>query len=190
MVSNNRIIEECKAGKQSAFGELYKLYASPMLGVCFRYSKNRNDAEDILQEGFIKVFQKINTYNGTGVFEGWLRRIMVNTAINHYKANLKYAYQEEITDRNNGVDFINKSKDKIFVEEPVSKNQIMAIVQKLPDGYRMIFNMYVLDGMTHKEIADDLSISVNTSKSQLSKSRRMLRKLITEKYGAIMHNII
>ena len=166
------------------------MYASPMLGVCFRYSKNRDDAEDILQEGFIKVFQKIKTYKGSGVFEGWLRRIMVNTAINHYKANLKYAYHEEITDRNNGVEFINKSDDKIFVEDPVSKNQIMGIVQQLPDGYRMVFNMYVLDGMTHKEIAEDLSISENTSKSQLSKSKKMLRRLITEKYGAEVHNII
>jgi RNA polymerase sigma-70 factor (ECF subfamily) len=161
-----------------------------MLGVCFRYSKNRSDAEDILQEGFIKVFQKINTFKGTGVFEGWLRRIMVNTALNHYKANLKFAYHEEITDKNNGVDFINKSDDKIFVDQSVSKEQLLGIVQNLPNGYRMVFNMYVLDGMTHKEIAEDLSISENTSKSQLSKSKKMLRKLITEKYGAKVHNII
>ena len=190
MISNNRIIEGCKAGKQSAFRELYRTYASPMLAVCFRYSKNRNDAEDILQEGFIKVFQKINTYKGTGVFEGWLRRIMVNTALNHYKANLKHAYQEEFTDKADSVDFITKSDNKIFLDDGITSNQIMASIQKLPDGYRMVFNMYVLDGMTHKEIAADLNISENTSKSQLSKSRRMLRKLITEKYGAKLHNII
>jgi len=90
----------------------------------------------------------------------------------------------------NGVDFINKSDDKIFVDQSVSKEQLLGIVQNLPNGYRMVFNMYVLDGMTHKEIAEDLSISENTSKSQLSKSKKMLRKLITEKYGAKVHNII
>lgn len=190
MIINNRIIEACKAGKQSAFGELYKLYAPQMLGVCFRYSKNKNDAEDILQEGFIKVFQKINTYKGNGVFNSWLRRIMVNTAINHYKANLKYAYQEEVSDVNSSVDFVSNSSDKVFVEQSVSKKQIMEQLQKLPNGYRMVFNMYVIDGMTHKEIADALAISENTSKSQLSKSRKMLKKIITEKYGAVLHNIM
>ena len=189
MISNNRIIDGCRAGRQSAFRELYDKYASPMLGVCFRYSKNRDDAEDILQEGFIKVFQKIDKYKGIGSFEGWIRRIMVNTAINHYKANLKYAYHEEFTDRNK-IGTVNNEAEKYFVEESVSKNEIMGIVQKLPDGYRLVFNMYVIDGLTHKEIALDLGVSENTSKSQLSKARRMLRNLITEKYGAKLQNII
>lgn len=165
------------------------MYASTMLGVCYRYSKNRDDAEDILQEGFIKVFQKIDKYKGLGSFEGWMRRIMVNTAINHYKANLKYAFQEEFTDSSK-MGSVNNEGESIFIEEAVSKKEILNIVQKLPDGYRMVFNMYILDGLTHKEISDDLGVSENTSKSQLSKARRMLRQIITEKYGAKLQNII
>lgn len=190
MISNNRIIDGCKAGRQGAFRELYDKYASPMLGVCYRYSKNRDDAEDILQEGFIKVFQKINNYKGTGSFEGWLRRIMVNTAINHYKANLKYAFQEEFSDNTKNMRSVNNESESLFIEESVSKKEIMSIVQNLPDGYRMVFNMYTLDGMTHKEIAQDLGVSENTSKSQLSKAKRTLRLLITEKYGTRLPNII
>lgn len=182
MISNNQIIERCKAGKQDAFRELYNLYASSMLGVCFRYSKSRDDAEDILQEGFIKVFQKINDFKGTGVFEGWLRRIMVNTAINHYKANLKYNYHDEIKDDMNAYE--DSSVGSVFLEEKVPQKQIFKMIKELPDGYRMIFNMYVLDGLTHKEIAEELKISENTSKSQLSKARKTLRNKITEKYGA------
>ena len=190
MVSNNRLIEGCKAGKQSAFRELYSSYASTMLGVCYRYSRNIDDAEDILQEGFIKVFQKINDYKGTGVFDAWIRRIMVNTAINHYKANLKYSNQLAIDDNKLEDSHNEEFNSKVFIEETVSKIQIMNIVQNLPDGYRIVFNMYVLDGLTHKEISDELKISENTSKSQLSKSRKMLRRLITEKYGEKLHSII
>jgi RNA polymerase sigma-70 factor (ECF subfamily) len=188
MISNNQLIKRCKEGKQSAFRELYDLYASPMLGVCFRYSKSRDDAEDILQEGFIKVFQKINDFKGTGVFEGWLRRIMVNTAINHYKSNLKYNFHDELKDDLNGYE--DQGINSIILDEEIPREQLLNIIQLLPNGYRMVFNMFVFDGLTHKEIADELAISENTSKSQLSKARKMLRKVITEKYGAVVHNMI
>jgi len=190
MVSKDQIIDGCRAGRQDSFRDLYKLYAAPMLGVCYRYSKNLNDAEDIVQEGFIKVFQKIDTYNGSGVFDAWIRRIMVNTAINHYKANLKIKNQDEYSD--NIID-INTDVDEeasIIIENSISTQKIMDVVQNLPSGYRMVFNMFVVDGMGHKEIANVLGISENTSKSQLRKSRIMLRNLISEKYGEEIHNII
>ncbi|RLD83533.1 MAG: RNA polymerase subunit sigma-70 [Bacteroidetes bacterium] len=188
MISNNRIIEECKAGKHSAFRELYDSYASRMLGVCYRYSRNMNDAEDILQESFIKIFQNIRNYKGSGSFEGWMRRIMVNTALNHYKANLKHSYQDELHENYN--DHVSNEDAELMLEDRIPQQEIIEIIRTLPEGYKMIFNMYVLDGLTHKEIAGALNISDNTSKSQLSKSRRMLRKLIAEKYGAQLHNII
>lgn len=179
----NRIIDGCKAGRQEEFRKLYELYASPMLAVCFRYSRNMVDAEDILQEGFIKVFRKIKNFKGSGSFEGWLRRVMVNTAINHYKANLKHSFQEEYNDNfHDKIDEMSLS-DKVFVEDDVSSRQILKLLQQLPEGYKMVFNMHVLDGLTHKEIAEELKISENTSKSQLFKARRTLRGLLMEKYG-------
>ncbi len=189
MIPINRIIDGCKAGRQKEFKELYDLYASPMLAVCFRYSKNMDDAKDILQEGFIKVFRKIKDFKGTGSFEGWLRRLMVNTALNHYKANLKYSFHVEYDDGKHDTIDAKNSTENIFVEKTVSHEEILKLVQELPGGYRMVFNMYVLDGLTHKEIAEDLGISDNTSKSQLMKARRMLKGLLTEKYGAL-HDII
>jgi RNA polymerase sigma-70 factor (ECF subfamily) len=190
MIPINRIIDGCKAGRQKEFRELYDLFASPMLGVCYRYSRNMEDAQDILQEGFVKVFKKIKDFRGDGSFEGWLRRLMVNTALNHYKANLKYSFHEEYTAEQHDSKDDSAYLDKIFLEKEISQKQILQIVQKLPAGYRMVFNMYVIDGLSHKEIAEDLKISENTSKSQLSKARKSLRGMITEKYGAKLHNII
>lgn len=186
----NRIIDGCKAGKQKEFRKLYDLYASPMLSVCFRYSRNMADAEDILQEGFIKVFRKINEFKGIGSFEGWLRRIMVNTAINHYKSNLKHSFHDEYVDNKHDKAEDLDMSEKIFIEKKVDHEQILKLVQNLPEGYRMVFNMYVIDGMNHREIAKELNISENTSKSQLFKARRTLKQFVYEKYGEKIQNII
>jgi len=186
----NRIIDGCKAGKQKEFRKLYNFYASPMLSVCYRYSRNMADAEDILQEGFIKVFRKIKEFKGSGSFEGWLRRIMVNTAINHYKANLKHSFHHEYNDEMHDKAGEMNLSEKVFIEKEVSQEQILSLVQDLPDGYRMVFNMYVLDGLNHKEIAQDLGISENTSKTQLFKARRTLKQIIGDKYGERIQNII
>ncbi|MFK5855055.1 MAG: sigma-70 family RNA polymerase sigma factor [Bacteroidota bacterium] len=179
MVEENQIIEECKKGKHKSFGMLYKKYAPLMLGVCFRYSKTKDEAEDVLQEGFIKVFQKIKSFEGKGSFEGWMRRIMVNTAINNYKANNKHYYHDDIDQDNN----INLKVDELLpfeVDDNISKNQIVKLIQELPAGYQMVFNLYVIEGLTHQEIADELEVSINTSKSQLSKARKWLRNKILE----------
>ncbi len=143
-----------------------------MLGVCYRYSKTRAEAEDLLQEGFIKVFQKINSFEGKGSFEGWLRRIMVNNSINNYKSNLKHYFHEEINDQLIATE---KDNDEFEIQDFIKEETLIKYIQDLPTGYKMVFNMYAIDGLSHKEIADELNISINTSKTQLFKARKHLR---------------
>lgn len=179
MISDNRIIEGCKKGNRKAYYQLYTKYASVMLGVCFRYTKSHMEAQDVLQEGFIKVFQKMDTFKGLGSFEGWIRRIMVNTAINYYKANRKYATSIEMDSGKKEInDALNEDTHQVIIEEVIPKEVLMQLIQDLPDGYRMVFSLYVFDELKHAEIADLLDISVNTTKSQLSKARKTLRQKI------------
>lgn len=177
MVTENQIIKGCIKGKHDSFSMLYQRYASVMLGICCRYCKTRPEAEDVLQEGFIKVFQKISTYKGKGSFEGWLRRIMINTALNHFKANSKHYYHEDIDLVNNVT--IKSDEEILTFENEISQDKIIQLIQELPAGYNMIFNLYVIDGLTHSEIANELGISINTSKSQLLKARKWLRNKLS-----------
>ncbi len=136
-----------------------------------RYSKNRAEAEDCLQEGFIKVFSKINSFEFKGSFEGWVRRIMVNTVIEHYRKK-----QLEIV-----VDDFPIVKEEMDDDEPVplvSQQELLEVIQELPPKYRIVFNMYAIEGFTHKEIAEEIGISEGTSKSNLSRARQWLKKSI------------
>ncbi|MDZ7743127.1 MAG: RNA polymerase sigma factor [Bacteroidota bacterium] len=151
-----------------------------MLAVCLRYCKSYEEAEDVLQEGFIKIFNNIEKYRMDGSFEGWIRRIMVNTAINNYHANLKYYYQENVDELEEVKDLNATNDDQYKFNGRLPKEKLMDLIQDLPDGYRMVFNMFAIEGFSHKEIADILDISVNTSKSQLSKARRNLKQRIKE----------
>ncbi len=177
-----KIIQDCIRGKRHAQNKLYTKYAPAMLGICMRYSRNKDEAEDIMQEGFIKVFLHLKNYRGAGSFEGWIKRIMVNTAITHNKQNLKHHYHTDI-------DQIEETRvlAKDGTEEPeaarLPRAKLMQLIQSLPEGYRMVFNMYVFERYTHKEIAEILDISENTSKSQLSKARRLLASKIKQVTG-------
>lgn len=173
MESEQNILDECRKGNREAFRELYRRHSSVMLGVCARYSDNLADAEDILQEGFIKVFKKIGTFRGKGSFEGWMKRIMINTAINHYHSNLKHHYHLNIDDLYEDVPSDN---EQISTETPIPKDVIMKHIQEMPEGYRFVFNMFVFEGFSHADIAKNLGISVNTSKTQLFKARLFLQK--------------
>jgi RNA polymerase sigma-70 factor (ECF subfamily) len=176
MLKESELIEECIRQKRQAQYTLYERYASTMLSVCLRYSKNREEAEDLLQEGFLKVFDKIATFRGQGSLEGWIRRIMTNNALNHLKAR-KLNFVEEDPQR-----WSERLPDETRPdgnEELYSPDVMLKAVQKLPDGYRVVFNLYVFEGFSHREIAESLSISENTSKSQLSRARRYLRNLLT-----------
>jgi RNA polymerase sigma-70 factor (ECF subfamily) len=181
MVSDEQIIKGCIKHKRRAFSLLYQKYGAVMLGVCMRYIGNRHEAEDVLQEGFIKIFKKIKTFEGRGSFEGWLKRIMVNTAINYLKSNKKFQVEEEFDA--NKINHTAGLSDEVTVEDDSEFNQVelISMIDDLPTGYKLIFNMYVLEGMTHKEIAESLGCSLGTSKSQLSKARKYLKKKLEER---------
>jgi RNA polymerase sigma factor (sigma-70 family) len=182
MISDEQIINGCKKGKRHAFNMLYKKYAAIMLGVCLRYSRNKVEAEDILQEGFIKVFKKIGSFEGRGKFQNWLKRIMVNTAINHYKANKKFYQNEEFEPTNKEHAESDFQTDESFQNTfNFTADELMEMINTLPDGYRMVFNLYVFEGFSHQEISDIMEIGTGTSKSQLSKARKYLRKKVEEK---------
>jgi len=154
---------------------LYRHFAPVMLSLCMRYCRNREEAEDILQEGFIKIFQKISTFRQSGSLEGWVRRIMINQAINHLKAK-RLVFMDEDPQRisNRIVDSDTGDQDEV----PYTPTEMLSAIQKLPPGYKVVFNLYVFEGYSHKEIAAELNISENTSKSQLSRARTFLRKIL------------
>lgn len=162
---NKTVISETKF----KWEDIYKQYSSKMYGVCLRYARNADDAKDILHDGFLKVFKCLNEYKGTGSFEGWIRRIMVHTAINAYRT---YKSKWFSIDENFEVD----DKNEITVEDDISYEELISHINTLPDGYRMVFNMYVIEGYKHQEIAEILGISESTSKTQLHKARKMLTK--------------
>ncbi len=174
MLIDDSIIEGCVAGKRSAQSALYRKFASVMLAVCLRYAQNRDEAEDILQEAFLKIFQNIGTYRKEGSFEGWMKRIMINHALNYYRKNRKLPFHEDIETINETE--IVDNDEQPATHAPVSAEKLVALIQLLPPGYRMVFNMYVFEEYSHKEISEALNISENTSKTQLLKARRMLRK--------------
>ena len=172
----NEIIEGCKQGERSSQGLLYKTYASKMLAVCARYAKDNFEAEDMLQVGFVKIFEKIKDYKGEGSFEGWVRRIMVNTSIEFYRKNARMFPVVDID-----------SAPETQVQEnqlnKINMNDLLNIIQKLSPGYRMIFNMYAIEGFSHREIAEELGISEGTSKSQLARARAILQENILKMEG-------
>ncbi len=179
---DRKIIEGVLKGKRHAQSLLYKQLAPSMLGICMRYAKSRDEAEDIVQEGFIKIFTKISGFRGDGSIEGWMKRIMVNTAITYYKKNLKHQYHTDISKIEETLSSENNWEDELE-EVNISKEKLMALIQGLPDGYKMVFNLFVFEQYSHKDIADTLGVSVNTSKSQLSKARRLLASRITQITG-------
>ena len=143
------------------------------MGVCLRYAKNQAEAEDILQDGFVKVFSNMHKFQPYGSFEGWVRRIFVNTAIEYYRQRRRFMIND-IELENQDFEFSDDVLDKMAAEE------IIALIKDMPDGYRMVFNMYAIEGYSHKEIADELGISVGTSKSQYSRARSYLQKQMAE----------
>lgn len=171
MYTEEEIIAGCQQEKPSCQEKLYKLYSGRMMAVCVRYTKSRFEAEDIFQEAFVKVFKNINAYKG-GSFEGWMRRIFVNSAINHYHKNRKYQDQQDYA----GVEEIISSGEDIISQ--LSGKELMLVINQLPDGYKLIFNLYEIEGYNHREISEMLGIAEGTSKSQLAKAKSYLKKML------------
>ncbi|MBS7564164.1 sigma-70 family RNA polymerase sigma factor [Mucilaginibacter sp. Bleaf8] len=170
------LIAKCKTADRKAQELLYKQFAPKMLAVCMRYAVDKMEAEDMLQNGFVRVFQKINDYRGEGSFEGWVRRIMVHSAIEYYRKHHKM----QIVD-------VEESGYEQSVNPAAAANlqakDLMMLIQGLPDGYRMVFNLYAIEGYSHKEIAEMANISEGASKSQLSRARALLKQKIEQLEG-------
>jgi RNA polymerase sigma factor (sigma-70 family) len=171
--SDSDLIEGCIRGDRKMQHELYQRFAPKMYGVCLRYAGNAEEAEDILQEGFIKVFNKIGSFRSEGSFEGWIRRIFVNTAIEHFR---KKIYLQPITEYEEDT----VEGKYLSVLDSLAAKDIIQLVQQLSPGYRTVFNMYVVEGYTHKQIAEALNISEGTSKSQLSRAKLILQDLVQQ----------
>ncbi len=169
MLSEQQIIEGCLKNNRKAQKQLYDVYASRFLGMCVRYAKDKQEAEDVLQDGFLKIFGRISQYSGIGSFEGWMKRIIINTAITNYRQNLKHYYKQSIDDVNETDIELN------FADEEYSLDELLKVIQELPPGYKMVFNMYAIEGFQHKEIAEMMGIDVTTSKSQYSRAKKLLR---------------
>lgn len=170
--TDNEILNGCLAGEREAFRLLYDKYAAIMLGLCRRYARNSSDAEDILQEGFIKVFDNLNQFKNRGSFEGWIKKIMINTALSYYRTKSplhNYAEIEKIKEH---------PKEEYIALDSLETEELMNMIGSLPIGCKTVFNMYAIDGYTHKEIAEELGISEGTSKSQLFDARKLLKVMI------------
>lgn len=162
------LIRGCQKGSRIHQQALYRQYYRKMLGVCMRYTNQQEDAEDVLQEAFIKIFKHIKGFRGKGSFEGWIRRIMVHTAIEHYRKRSRY-FMVEIDHASE----VELSADQL---SDMSRDEILEMIQTLPVGYRTVFNLYAIEGYPHKEIAEMLGISIGTSKSQFSRAKALLKE--------------
>ncbi|MDB5025913.1 MAG: sigma-70 family polymerase sigma factor [Mucilaginibacter sp.] len=171
------LIKRCKAGERKAQELLYKQFASKMLGVCMRYATDRMEAEDMLQNGFIRVFRKMADYRGDGSFEGWVRRIMVHCSIEYYRKHHKIL-QAVDTDGEGAEQSVNPA-----AIANLDAKDLMMLIQKLSPGYRMVFNLYAIEGYSHKEIGEMMGISEGASKSQLSRARTILKEQIAQSNG-------
>jgi RNA polymerase sigma-70 factor (ECF subfamily) len=171
-MTEEAILQGCLKNQAAAQRELYQRYSPKMLAVCFRFAHNREDAEDMLQDGFIKVFLQIHTFRSRGAFEGWIRRIMVHTCINHLKKNKRF---------NESVDLIQAGSAQVREESIpsiVQAKQIVDCIRLLPIGYRTVLNLYAIEGYSHKEIAGMLDIEESTSRSQYTRARQMLEDIL------------
>ncbi len=175
------LLKRCKAGERKAQELLYKQFSSKMLGVCLRYATDKMEAEDMLQNGFIKVFQKIEDYRNEGSFEGWVRRIMIHSSIEYYRKHHKMMQVVELDDAEN-----TSSVNSLAIANLAAKD-LLLLIQQLAPGYRIVFNLYAIEGYSHKEIAAITGITEGASKSQLSRARAVLKeqvlKMERKRYG-------
>jgi RNA polymerase sigma factor (sigma-70 family) len=182
MMSDRQIIEGCAKHDRKAQQVLYDKYSRFLLGICLRYANDKAEAEDILQDSFLKIFFNIKDFSGTGSFIGWLRKVAVNTAITSYHKNLKYRYHVEIEE------YVSvETGVASFEEDFFTSDELYKVLNELPTGYRMVFNLYAVEGYKHKEIAEILGIDTNTSKSQYSRAKAVIRDKL-EKLGKLKSN--
>jgi RNA polymerase sigma factor (sigma-70 family) len=170
------LVSECISGNRKSQKSLYEHYASKMFAICLRYARNQMDAEDILQEAFVKLFNNLHKFRGEGSFDGWVRRIFVNTAIEHIRR------KQMVTADSDGLENTLADKYKTALDNLFEKD-LLKNANGLSDGYKTVFNMYAVEGFSHKEIADRLGITESTSKSQFSRAKAILRNMLQGKFA-------
>ncbi len=174
-MDDKEFLKRLKRGDPLAQKQLYDTYAPKMLGIAMRYASSREEAEDILQEAFVKIFKNIDKFESRGSFEGWMIRILINTAIIKYHKEKKHRYQYDITEiKETDIDNFDTTDPDFTMDE------IMQAIQSLPPGYRTVFNLYAIEGYKHKEIAQILNIDVSTSKSQYHRAKKLLQKKLIQ----------
>src|SRR3954463_16384614 len=174
-MTEESILKGCLKNDAVAQRELYNRYSPKMLAVCYRFAHNREDAEDMLQEGFIKVFSQIHTFRNQGAFEGWIRRIIVHTCINNLKKNKRF---------NESVDLIHATSIQVREESIpsiIQAKEVVECIRMLPIGYRTVLNLYAIEGFSHKEISGMLDIEESTSRSQYTRAKAMLEDVLIRK---------
>ena len=169
-----RIIEGCIRHNRKSQQELYDRYSRVLMGICLRYSKSTDEAEDILQESFIKIFNKIKDFSFNGSFEGWLKKITVNTALTNYRSTLCQQNHLHLEDY-----LLTEKEYQSFETDFMTSDILYKILNELPAGYRMVFNLYAIEGYKHKEIGEKLGIDINTSKSQYCRAKAVIRDKLT-----------
>lgn len=167
------ILEGCKRGERHAQRQLYELFKDKLFVICLRYADNRQDAEDLLQEGFVKIFRDLGQYRGAGNFEGWLRKVVLRVAL-QYVRQQKKAFQ--ITELD-GLEYKLQDESTNLEENEIAK-MLVKLMHRMPTGFRTVLNLYVMEGFTHIQIAEELGISVGTSKSQLNRAKAYLKSLL------------
>lgn len=174
-MTEKQLIQGCKSQDRKAQEELWKKHAPVMMSICMRYLKDKVIAEDVLVNGMYRIMSKIDSYSGQGSFEGWMKRVIINESL----MELRRTKAHQLT----------VSLDDSYIEEAVEwvdhleYEELLALLNELPTGYRTVFNLYVIEGYKHREIAEQLGISINTSKSQLILARRRMQELVKKKYG-------
>lgn len=168
-MDDNTLVIECVKGNAKAQRMLFDKFASKMMAVCMRYANDTMEAEDVFQEGFVKVFGKLADFKMEGSLEGWIRRIMVNTSLDALRKNKRFQNDSKLED----VDF--KTSSSELASDQLLAEDLLKMIQALPEGYKIVFNLFAIEGYSHKEIADLLGVSENTSKSQYSRARAYLR---------------
>ena len=175
-MTEEALLQGCIQNQAAAQRALYDRYSHKMFAVCYRYAHNREDAEDMLQEGFIKVFSQIHKFENRGALEGWIRRIMIHTCINILKKNKRF---------NESVDLIHASALQVREESIpsiVQAKEVVECIRMLPLGYRTVLNLYAIEGFSHKEIAEMLDVEESTSRSQYTRARTMLEDILLKKH--------
>lgn len=171
MDGQEELIKQCINGDVTAQKKLYDTYSPKLYGLCLRYSQDTVEAEDVLQEAFLKILLNLKEYSGSGSFEGWMKRIAINTAITNYHKNLKHRYHYDIDQM-----YDLPTEEVSFDSAEFTRDELLSVINKMPQGYKMVFNLYAVEGFKHREIAEMLGVDINTSKSQFLRARKYIIK--------------